>query len=288
MLGNGKGADRFMKISEIKNKKICVFYHYFEANEIYIENFKYFLKSSYLEELDFNICISGECSVNLPSKKNITYHYVENKNNDYGAYCSVVPKIFKKNKYEAYLFINCSARGPFFEREITTKWYETFTKLLDNDTHLSGSSINMLSTKSSFVRQLPKVIGGYSHVQTYAYCLSSVALEALLEDGFYSIQRKLSKFDVIVQYELGLSRRILDKNWNISCILSKYKNLDFRQNPEDINPTSRSGDPLFKNAYFGKTVEHTEIIFVKTQKRRKLIKTTDEYKFTNIFKNIFK
>ena len=130
----------------------------------------------------------------------------------------------------------------------------------------------MLSTKSKFVKDLPKITGAYSHVQTSVYCLASNTVEFLLNDGFYDMSKRLSKSEVITYYEIGLSRRIIQNNWNISCLLNKYQGLDFRHNPADINPTSRKGDPLYNNAYFGKTVAPEEVIFVKTHRRRKLIK----------------
>ena len=277
-----------MKTPKRNNNKVCVFYHYFEASIIYLENLNYFLNNAYLEELDFHICISGKCSAELIIKKNITYHYVENKNNDYGAYCDVLPKVFIRGVYKAYLFINCSTRGPFFTPSDESKWYQPFVNLLNNEIQLSGGSINMLSPKSKFVKDLPKITGAYSHVQTSAYCLASNAVEFLLSDGFYDISKRLSKSEVITYYEIGLSRRIIQNDWNISCLLKKYQGLDFRQNPEDINPTSWGGDPLYKNAYFGTTVNSEEIIFVKTHKRRKLIKIKSYYHFFSMLEKLFK
>lgn len=277
-----------MKTLEIEKKRICVFYHYFEASEIYAENLKYFLEHSYSEELDFNICISGECSIDLPFKKNIQYHYVKNLNNDYGAYCTILPKIFKNNHYGHYIFINCSARGPFLKPGSKRKWYQHFINLLVDDVHLGGSSINMLSSKSRFIRNLPKIKGAYSHVQTSSYCLTREAVEFLIKDGFYYISDQLSKSEVITHYEIGLSQRILKNNWNFSCLLEKYQHLDFRKQPNDINPTSKRGDPLYKKAYFGKTVEPEEVIFIKTHARRRLIKTTTNYKLFDSLKKIIK
>ena len=268
-----------MKIKKCDSNRICVLYHYFEASKIYLENLNFFLKNAYLEEVDFHICISGECSAELITEKNITYHYVENKNNDYGAYCTVLPKIYNKDVYKAYFFINCSTRGPFFDSSAENKWYQPFVNLLNNEIHLSGGSINMLSNNSRFVQDLPKISGAYSHVQTSVYCLTSNAVAFLLDSGFYAIIKNLSKSEVITHYEIGLSRRILQNNWNMSCLLNKYQGLDFRHNPADINPTSRKGDPLYKNAYFGKTVAPEEVIFVKTHRRRKLIKVKQNYKF---------
>ena len=228
--------------------------------------------------------INIEVTLHLKVKSNLWRAFIKP-----GRKCKIGEVIiFKNNNYRQYIFINCSTRGPFLKPGSKRKWYQHFINLLVDDIHLGGSSINMLSSKSQFIRNLPKIKGAYSHVQTSSYCLTREAVEFLIKDGFYYISDQLSKSEVITHYEIGLSQRILKNNWNFSCLLEKYQHLDFRKQPNDINPTSKRGDPLYKKAYFGKTVEPEEVIFIKTHARRRLIKTTTNYKLFDNLKKIIK
>ncbi len=74
------------------------------------------------------------------------------------------------------------------------------------------------------------------------------------------------KLAVILHYEVMLSHRIIQNGWNISCLLPEYKRIDYRKAHDDINPTSRNGDPCYAGAYFGRTLEPYEVVFIKTNR----------------------
>jgi hypothetical protein len=71
---------------------------------------------------------------------------------------------------------------------------------------------------------------------------------------------------IIANKEIGLSQIAIKNGWNINCILSKYKNIDYTHIQKDINFSSINGDPYYKNAYFGKTIDPYEVIFFKTNR----------------------
>ena len=95
-----------------KMSSTVVVYHYFERDAIYRNNLIYFLSVGILESVDYFIMISGECTVDLPNRKNVTYVRIENWNNDFGGYINFF-KIASSDKYEFFIFINSSVRGPF-------------------------------------------------------------------------------------------------------------------------------------------------------------------------------
>ena len=72
------------------NRQVLVLYHYYEKEQSYIDNFAHFLRFGYDSSLDYLIVIAGECSVDLPSLDNVQYLFTENKNFDYGGYCSAI------------------------------------------------------------------------------------------------------------------------------------------------------------------------------------------------------
>lgn len=251
-------------------KRSAVFYHYFEANETYRENFIFFLSVAYSRNTDFYIIISESCSIDLPKLDNITYIHTINKNNDFGGYSLALQKLKTLDDYEFYIFINSSTRGPFVNWNYRDCWTTLFTSRLKGDVHLAGSSINVLSphTKISEVfKQRFDYSPPFSHVQTTAYALSSTAIKHLVNIGFYSENNTLSKEEVICSYELRLSQEIKKNGWNIECcLLQKYNEIDYRTPHTDPNFSSQNGDPLYRGAYFGRTATPLELIFIKTNR----------------------
>jgi len=66
--------------------------------------------------------------------------------------------------------------------------------------------------------------------------------------------------------EIGMSYHVLKNNWNISCLLPEYQNIDYRTLNVDFNPTSIDGEMNYKNAYFNRTLHPYEAIFIKTNR----------------------
>lgn len=251
-------------------KSSAVFYHYFEANETYRENFVFFLSVAYSSNLDFFIIISESCSIDLPKLNNIKYIHTINKNNDFGGYSLALQSLKTLDDYEFYIFINSSSRGPFVHWNYGDCWTKLFTSRLKGNVHLAGSSINILSPQT----QISEVFKNrfdysppFSHVQTTAYALSATALKHLVKIGFYSENEALGKDEVICSYELRLSQEIKRNGWNFECcLLSKYNEIDYRLPHADPNFSSLNGDPLYSGAYFGRTATPFELIFIKTNR----------------------
>jgi hypothetical protein len=71
-------------------------------------------------------------------------------------------------------------------------------------------------------------------------------------DAFSCLVHEISFFDAkemegkdmlyaIVMKEFGLSLKILERGWNINCILPKCRDVDYRTLKENFNPQSRYG-----------------------------------------------
>lgn len=193
-------------------KKILVTFHYYELNRHYKENLMFFLLYAWRPELDFLVLISGDCSVPLIKKSNIEYAHVPNMNHDFGAYSYAVQNQIKPfHSYDRLIFINSLVRGPFHSGNHSILWYERLLSLIDDEHPLVGSTINILSKEHEFsiaFRSLfPKYNMPYTHVQTTtAYTMTKEAFEILVEEGFYELDYKLEKYEVILHYELLLSQ----------------------------------------------------------------------------------
>jgi hypothetical protein len=247
------------------NNKIACFYSYYEKNEMYKNNFVYFLENAILDNVDYYIIINGEKSVPIPKKENIKVYQRENKGLDFGAYSYGLKQLTKS--YDYYFFINTSVIGPVTKGD----WTEPFIKLFNEDVKVVGTSINMYSYTDIYFNyeKLYNKPPPYSHVQSMFFCINKEYFDYLNTKNFFN-EEELNDADmkyVVMNKEVGLSQLAINNGWNINCILSKYKDLDYRKLDKDINPTSmHHGDPYFEGAYFGGTIDKEEVIFYKNSR----------------------
>jgi hypothetical protein len=112
--------------SKADNQRVLVLYHYYEKDQSYIDNFAHFLRFGYDLNLNYLIVIAGGCSLDLPTLDNVQYFFSENKNFDYGGYCSAIQTLDLWQRYDFYLFINSSVRGPFLPAYCNQEWTKLF------------------------------------------------------------------------------------------------------------------------------------------------------------------
>lgn len=264
--------------------KIATIYHYYELNETYKENFIYFLNTSIIDQVEYFFYISGSCTVELPSLSNVQYANIENKNNDFGGVVE-----FSKNKdslnFDTYIFVNSSMRGPFLPPYYSPDWYEVFTSKLSNKIAMVGSSINLLpieSFHSDYFNKKFNYSPPYIHVQTTAYALSSVGYRLLSKNGFFSVSQNLKKNDVISHYEILLSQIILNNDYSIASILPTHEEFSISKRGVDFKDTTKNGDSLYKAAFYGRTLNPTESVFIKTNRNLISEKELASYTFTSL------
>ena len=260
----------------------AVIYHYFEKDEIYKENLIFFLNVAIDKDVDYYIYISGTCSVNLPSLPNVEYITIENKNYDFGAVISF-SNHEKSNNYNSYMYINCSVRGPFMPKYTSLKWHEAFTSKLSNTNGLVGSSINFLPVESKDSRYFSEKLnkpGPFTHVQTTSYALSSACFQLLKNKGFFNLEQKLSHLDIILRYEITLSKILTENGFHICSILpmnSSGANVNL-----NYPNTLRQGNPLRRSAFYGRTITPYENIFIKTNNDQISQRELASYTFTSL------
>ena len=255
------------------NKKICCLYAYYEKNELYKSNLEYFLKNGILDEVDYYIIINGDCTIDFPKNENIKIFYRENQGYDFGAYSYGIKQLDKE--YDYYFFLNTSVSGPYLKDN--KKWIDPFLELFNNQNiKLVGTSINVFTNKTVgtyeniyhlneiYNKEIP-----FTHVQSMFFCIDNQYFNFLKDINFFN-EDELNNCDnisyVIATKEIGLSQHALKEGWNINSILDKYKNIDYRNIYKDFNDTSLNGDPYYKNAYFGTTIDKYDAIFYKNNR----------------------
>jgi hypothetical protein len=248
-----------------KYKYICL-YAYYEKDDLYKNNLIFFLKNGILDNIDYYIIINGYCSVNIPELQNVTIIKKKNEGFDFGAWSYFINNYLFK-KYEYYIFLNTSVRGPYGNNK---SWLDEFLKLFNKDEiKLVGTSINIFSNKVNCFNQnnlknIFKYDGPYTHVQSMFFILNNDGFEFLKNNKFFDEEELLLLEDVIINKEIKMSQLILKNNWNINCILSKYKNYDYRKVTYNFNFSGE--DPYFENTYFGGTIKKEEVIFYKNNR----------------------
>jgi hypothetical protein len=244
-----------------------VIYCYFEKNDDYKNNLVYFLNYGIEDNNDYIFIINGNNMLKIPSRKNIKVIYRDNIGYDFSAYGDAL-KTINLDLYKYFFFINTSVRGPFLPNYVKMSWTEPFKNLLKDDVKLVGTTINLtedfLSSNGNEVFYGKKKY--YIHVQSQMFATDLECLKFLISKGIFDLFTEDNFVKLIILKEIGMSHHVLNNNWNISCLLPEYQNIDYRTLNVDFNPTSIKGEMNYKNAYFNRTLHPYEAIFIKTNR----------------------
>ena len=150
--------------------------------------------------------------------------------------------------------MNSSVSGPFLPEKHEGKWTDIYLDGLKNNVKLFGSTINTIRDP------LHK-----SHVQSYIFCLDKETLEHLILCGIFSKTNYAKSFiEAVYDKEVLMSRKIIEKGWNIGSLLPLYDGVDFtfiNKHPKDYD-IRFMGDVMF-DKYMNKLWKKTDLVFVK-------------------------
>jgi hypothetical protein len=257
---------------------------YYEKDETYKQNLEYFLQHGVYPNMDYLIIVNGICTCTAlrnEKRPNVKVMYRENTGYDFGAYShalsvlqggdsvqdTVVNIPYKLDKYRYFFFINSSVRGPFVKPHLEmSDWSYQFTDLLKDDVHLVGTTICILHSNSPFF-MVDKDHLTRPHVQSMVLVMDRLCLDLLLPHIFNPEFITNDMWSTIINKEILLSTKVLEKGWNISCLAAKYQGFDYRKITTNINYSAAPlGDACHPGAYFGGTLDPYEIVFIKTNR----------------------
>jgi hypothetical protein len=249
--------------------RVLVTYAYFEKNQQYKDNFSFFLKHGLHPHIQYVFVLNGPCTVQVPQDRNIRTIQRENVGYDFGAFeeCLKLPDAFN---YDHYVFLNTSVRGPFLPPYTSFKdWTEPFTNMINNNTKLVGTTINVEAMDFALEPHLKEALKPfhtpYAHVQSMFFAMDNEALKYLKKIGFFDQPPARDFFTFIVTREVNMSQLILKRGWNINCLIKEYKGLDYRD--KDLQfPKDMQKDPYYPQACFGRSLHPYETIFFKTNR----------------------
>jgi hypothetical protein len=180
--------------------------HFIKNAIFFDENIDFIFISNSLENKDY--------LVNLPDYVKVIYR--ENIGYDFGGWSEALLKDNLYTNYDYFIFVNSSVIGPFL-KDKNIKWTDIYINGLVDNIKLFGSTINTIK------KPLEK-----SHVQSYIFSMNKETLEYLIECEIFSITNLSKTFDDCVwNKEVLMSRKIIEKGWNIGSLLKCYQNVDF-------------------------------------------------------------
>jgi len=196
--------------------KVLVLYVF----HIYNDRVKYFIDNCIFddENVDFIIISNDNDKKNLTiSLKNVKTLFRENIGYDFGGWSDALLTNNLYKNYEKFIFANSSATGPFIPPYYKNKWTSVYINGLENNVKLFGSTINTCKEPLKL-----------AHVQTYIFSMDKTTLEYLIKCKIFSMTNYAKTYnDAIWNKEVLMSRKIIENNWNIGCLLKYYKNVDF-------------------------------------------------------------
>lgn len=230
------------KLSLKDSRKTVVVYVFHIINE----NVKFFLQHGVFQspDIDFIFVCSGVHVLEVPNF--VKYLNRENIGYDFGAWSHAIFTENLMDKYDYFVLINSSVRGPFIPPwSFEKNWVRIFTRFLDYQTKLVGTTLG---------------IDEYlTHIQSSVLVLDKIGLDIGIKDGIFEHNPiNLNKRDVVIQKEIALSQCIMKYGYKIRPILSAYHNTEITQ-----ISVLRSRVHHLNNWYYGTNLHPYEIIFIK-------------------------
>jgi hypothetical protein len=238
-------------------KSVIIYTYYSSQTNDY--NLSFFVKKelTFKENIDYIIVINGyEYNKNIifPDIENLKIIKRENIGFDFGGHKAALEYIEESNKlYNYYFFMNSSVIGPIIPHYLTeTHWSTFFIKKINDNVKLVGTTIVCLPHTDK---------GGYGpKVEGFFFMVDQIGLNILKNDGTVFCNH-VDFYNTIINGEYGLSKCILKNGYSIDCMLSKYKNIDWR-NSSNYNMNNNI-HPSRKNSFYGNSINPYEVIFHK-------------------------
>jgi hypothetical protein len=205
------------------SKKTLVLYVFHIFNErveyfinnciFYDDNTDFIIISNSLEKID------KFTNIKIPSYVKVIYR--ENIGYDFGGWSEAILTNNLYKNYDYFIFANSSIIGPFLRDDFKGKWTDIYINGLktgaNTNVKLFGSTININCNPLKD-----------AHVQSYIYSTDKEGLQHLIDTEIFSLTNIAPTFqDAIWGKEVIMSRKIIEKGWNIASLLPCYKNVDF-------------------------------------------------------------
>ncbi|KAI1386704.1 uncharacterized protein F4822DRAFT_324685 [Hypoxylon trugodes] len=226
------------------------------------ENLKFFLDQGLHGSADFIFILNGETDVAdlIPKEKNIRVVQRPNVCFDLGAFGEVLRADDLWKKYQHFITINASLRGPFIPHWSKQCWSDAYLDRVTDDVKLVGMTINCS----------PK-----PHVQSMIWATDNIGMEFLLYPPSNSSELDpygtandtvafggcYEEFHQAIHAEVGATSVIRNAGYQISAMMSAFQGEQYLdkcdEHPKDL---------LYDGKYFGTNLHPYDTIFFKANR----------------------
>jgi hypothetical protein len=227
---------------------------------IYTEYVDHFIKKCifYDDKIDF-IVICNDRNIVFEVPTHVKKIQRDNVGFDFGGWTQGLLENNLYLDYSHFIFVNSSVIGPFIAPYYDGKWTDIYLNGLKNNIKLFGSTINTCEDPLNL-----------SHVQSYIFALDKYTLEYLMECKIFDMNNHdKSLLETVRNKEIMMSRKILEKGWNIGSLLQCYKNVDFTfttRKPHEYNI------PFYNDLMYGynrgSLWDEYSLVFIKVNRIR--------------------
>jgi hypothetical protein len=205
------------------------------------------------DNIDF-VVISNDLHIRLNVPDYVTTIIRDNIGYDFGgwSYALLATRLYEQ--YDTFIFVNSSVYGSLLETKTPYKWTDLYLSGLTGNTKLFGNTINTCEDPIN-----------KSHVQSYLFSMDKQTLQYLIDCGIFSITHYVGTFtDAIVHKEIQMSRKVIDRGWNIGSLMRYYQDVDFTfssKQPEEYG--IRFLDDVMYPKYLNRAWDLRQIAFIK-------------------------
>lgn len=244
------------------NQKTLVLYVFHEYND----RVDIFLNNAIFKDKDIDFIIIYN-NLNLEpdivsyllhnfSDINVTIMVRDNKGFDFGGWSEAILTNNLYKKYDYFIFANSSIIGPYISNN--EKWTDIFINNLNDKVRLFGCTINTLNDPIN-----------RSHIQSYLFSMNQETLQYLIDCEIFSLTNIANNFgDAVWNKEVLMSRKIIEKGWNIGCTCKKLNGIDYTFNSVPLSDIGLDfhADITLIQFYHGEYWTPNEVIFIKGNK----------------------
>jgi hypothetical protein len=272
------------------SKRPLILYAYFETENAR-RNLEFFIAHALHDAADFIFILNGETNATdlLPKTPNIRYLHRANDCYDLGAYAEVLLKDDLYKKYQRFIMMNASIRGPFLPYYATGCWSDMYLSRITDEVKVR--SLCLISPSVSLTIAIKLVgmsmnCGPVPHVQAMMWATDRVGLELLLFPT--ESQTELTKASIpplkdggpippletaginwcpheyweAVSIEVYSTPLMEAAGYKVDVIMSAFHKQERFQDQcsqDDL-------DPLWEGQYFGTTMHPFDTVFAKANR----------------------
>jgi len=245
------------KIVFIEYMKTLLLYVFHELND----RVNMFIKKAIFLDPDIDFLVINNGSEKEPIlPDHVIYFKCENVGYDFGGWSRGLLYNDLYKGYDTFIFVNSSVAGPYLPSYYQGRWTDIYLNGLTDSVKLFGSTINTTNLMGTDIE-------GSSHIQSYIFAMNYETLLFLISKDIFSLTNYSNSFqDAIVNKEIRMSRLVIENGWNIGCLMTYYKGVDFRflaSKPSDYKPFIE-GDPMKSKNFSDKLFNNFyELVFIK-------------------------